>query len=164
MTSSIAVTDASPLIILHQIGRLDLLRGLFLRVFAPPAVAREIMPSLGGLPSWVREQQSPTIPEAAVALDPGEREAIALALHLSADAVILDDLAGRRIATQSGLPVIGSVGLLLEGHQRGLISVVRPDLDAMVANGLYVGRRLYQDVLVAAGESTLHEFDDDGSE
>lgn len=153
MTAGIAVTDSSPLIILHQFHRLELLRSLFRAVVAPPAVAREIVPSLGALPTWIREHYSPTTPDLAMSLHAGEREAIALALHVSADVIIVDDLNGRRRAAQLGLNVIGSAGLLLQARRRGLIDTVRPDLVAMVANGLYVSPRLYHEILAAAGES-----------
>lgn len=152
MTDGIAVTDSSPLIILHQIDRLELLRRLFRTVVAPPAVALEIAPSLGALPPWMSERHVPTIPKLAMALDAGEREAIALALHISADVIILDDLIGRRRAAQLGLDVIGSAGILLQARRRGLIGAVRPELDAMVANGLYVSKQLYREILSTAGE------------
>lgn len=152
MTESVAVTDSSPLIILHQIGRLELLRSLFLAVLAPPAVAREIAPTLGALPPWITERHFPMTPKLAMSLDAGEREAIALALHVSADVIIVDDLRGRRRAAQLGLDVIGSAGILLQARRRGLIDTVRPELDAMVANGLYVSSQLYREVLAAAGE------------
>jgi uncharacterized protein len=149
--SRVAVTDAIPLINFHQIDRLDLLRRVFTRVVAPPTVAREIAPSLGALPPWIAEQSRPAIPHEALALDAGEREAIALAVHLSA-AVILDDLAARKTAARLGLFVVGSVRVLLEAWRRGYIDVVRSDLDAMIANGLYLTDRLYREALQIAGE------------
>jgi predicted nucleic acid-binding protein len=152
VTAAIAVTDSSSLIILYQIGRLELLRSLFRAVIAPPAVTREIAPSLGALPAWIRERRCPAIPNVVMSLHAGEREAIALALHVSADVIILDDLDGRRRAAQLGLTVIGSAGILLQARRRGLIDVVRPELDAMIANGFYVSRQLYREVLAAAGE------------
>ena len=152
MTDGIAVTDSSPLIIIHQIGRLELLRSLFLAVVAPPAVAREIVPSLGALPTWITERPFPTTPKLAMSLDAGERETIALALHVSADVIIVDDLSGRRRAAQLGLGVIGSAGVLLQARRRGLIPTVRPELDAMVSNGLYFSSQLYREVVAAAGE------------
>ncbi len=84
----------------------------------------------------------------------GEREAIALALAISADFVVLDDLSGRRVATSLGLDVTGSAGLLLRANDLGLIQSVRPDLDAMMAAGLYISTRLYHEILEAAGESS----------
>lgn len=152
MTADIAVTESSPLIIFHQIGRLELLRNLFDTIVAPPAVTREIAPSLGTLPAWIHERHFTTIPDLVMSLDAGEREAIALAFHVSADVIVLDDLDGRRRAAQLGLNVIGSTGILLQARRRGLIDAVRPELEAMITNGFYVGSQLYRDVLAAAGE------------
>lgn len=56
------------------------------------------------------------------------------------------------MASRLGLDVIGSAGLLLRAREFELIQSVRPDLDAMVAAGLYLSRRLYHEVLIAAGE------------
>jgi predicted nucleic acid-binding protein len=84
VTATVAVADSSPLIVFHQIGRLELLRNLSGKVVAPPSVAAEIVPSLGGLPPWVTERRPPSPPELLMILDAGEREAIALALHISA--------------------------------------------------------------------------------
>jgi predicted nucleic acid-binding protein len=151
---AIAVTDSSPLIALYQIDRLELLRSLFRTVIVPPAVTREIAPSLGALPTWISERHFATTPKPVMALDPGEREAIALALHVSANVIILDDLDGRRRAAQRGLDVIGSAGILLKARRLGFIDAVRPELDAMLANGLYVSARLYHEILEAAGESS----------
>ena len=116
MTDAIAVTDSSPLIILSQIDCLESLRSLFRTVIALPAVAREIAPSLGALPNWISERHFATTPKAVMSLDAGEREAIALALHVSADVIIVDDLEGRRRAAQLGLDVIGSAGILLSSR------------------------------------------------
>jgi predicted nucleic acid-binding protein len=119
----------------------------------PPAVAREITPSLSELPSWVAERQPLATPQAVMALDAGEREAIALAIDLSADAVILDDRTARKSAARLGLTVVGSVGLLLEARRRGHIEFVRPDLEAMIASGLFVSDALYRQILSLAGET-----------
>ena len=54
-------------------------------------------------------------------LGPGEREAIALALETKADIVILDDQQGRRIAREKGLSVTGTIGVLIEAQERGVI-------------------------------------------
>jgi predicted nucleic acid-binding protein len=150
--SGLAVLDSSALIIFHQIDRLDLLRVLFEEFIAPPAVAREIAPSLGALPHWVTVRQPATIPGLAESLDPGEREAIALAAMFDADVVVLDELAGRRTARRLGLNVIGSAGLLVRARRLGLIDAVQPELDAMILKGLFVSRRLYREILETAKE------------
>jgi predicted nucleic acid-binding protein len=153
VTSEVAVFDSSSLIIFWQIERLELLSQLFTEIVVPAAVRREVAPSVGPLPSWISERPAPKPPRQAPALGAGECEAIALALGLSADFVVLDDLAGRRVATSLGLNVTGSAGLLLRAHDLGLIHSIRPDLDAMVAAGLYVSTRLYHEILEAADQS-----------
>ena len=153
MTAGLVVSDSSALIVLNQIGRLELRRGLFGRVAVPPAVAREVAPSLRALPPWVELHQVPWNPDLPAYLDDREHEAIALALHLAADAIVLDELPGRRAAMSLGLDVVGSLGLLVRAKRAGLISDVRPLMDAMLSSGLYASDALYHQILSAAGES-----------
>jgi uncharacterized protein len=156
MTVGVTVCNASPLIVFHQIGRLELARAVLGSVLIPPAVASEIAPSLGVPPSWVEISSSSPFALDPMpwwpSLDPGEIEAIAVALELSARLVVLDDRSARRAARQLGLKVVGSVGVLLQAQQRGLIGSVRPDLDAMVAVGFHVSRALYEGVLAISEE------------
>lgn len=55
MSSGIVVSNASPLIALEQIGRLDLLDRFFPRLLVPPAVAEEVAPSVS-LPSSIEKR------------------------------------------------------------------------------------------------------------
>lgn len=155
MTGDVTVCNASPLIVFHQIGRLELARAVLDNVWIPPAVASEIAPSLGSPPSWVRISSSffalDPMPWWS-SLDPGEIETIALALKLSASMVVLDDRPARRAAHQLGRNVVGSVGVLLQAHRRGLIDSVRPDLDAMIEVGFHLSRALYEEILAIAEE------------
>lgn len=152
MNDGTAVSDSTALIVLNQIGRLDLIRGVFGRVGVPPAVAREVIPSLRSLPPWIEVLQVPQNPDLPTYLDDGEREAIALALHLVADPIVLDERPGRRVATSLGLDVVGSLGLLVRAKRAGMIRDVRPLMDAMLSSGLYATDTLYRQILVAAGE------------
>ena len=54
-------------------------------------------------------------------LDPGEAAAIALARRLNSDLLILDDMAGRRLAQRLGLTITGTVGVVLAAAERRLI-------------------------------------------
>jgi predicted nucleic acid-binding protein len=56
-------------------------------------------------------------------LEAGEIEAIALAEELSADQLIIDELLGRREAERRSLPVIGTVGVLREAAEMGLLDL-----------------------------------------
>ena len=153
MTSGVAVSDASPLIALHQIDRLELLHDLFAMTVVPTVVAEEVAPSLGMLPRWIGIQDADRIPPFPRRVDAGERAAIALAIQLASDAVILDDLAGRLAAAELGLRAIGSLGLLVRAKRMRLIEEVRPLMDGMVANGLFTSEQLRFEILNAAGET-----------
>ena len=59
------IADASPLIALHQIGQISLIKRLFGPIVIPSAVAREVSPSLPALPAWIkaRDLTQPLGPE-----------------------------------------------------------------------------------------------------
>ena len=152
MTAGTDVSDSSAVIVFHRIGQLDLIRGLFDPVAVPPAVAREVVPSLGALPPWIAVHPIPPNRDLPTSLDDGEREAIALTLHLGADTIVLDERPGRRVAMSLGLDVVGSLGLLVRAKRAGKIRHVRPLVHAMLSAGLYANDVLYRQVLAAAGE------------
>ena len=142
-------------IALEQIGHLDLLKGLFSAVLIPPAVIREVAPTVT-LPAWVSERAltQPIGPQILrIALGPGESEAISLALEIGAQWVILDERPARRLAQALRLPVIGTLGVLLASKRRGLLTAVRPCMDALVNVGFHISPGLYDLVLADAGES-----------
>ncbi len=95
------VSNSSPLIALARIQRLDFLPAIFESVLIPPAVAREIGPSIPALPTWLRIQAPSVLPPPSLLrrrLGDGEHEALALAIELRADWVILDEfLQGARL-------------------------------------------------------------------
>ncbi|MDQ3398875.1 MAG: hypothetical protein M3511_14125 [Deinococcota bacterium] len=84
MSNALSVSNSSPLIALEQIGQLQLLQQLFGKITVPPAVTREVAPTMA-LPTWVNERQlmqaiGPKI--LAASLGPGESEALSLALEV----------------------------------------------------------------------------------
>ena len=86
-------------------------------------------------------------------LDLGEAEAIALAVELNADRLLIDERLGRVIAVRSGLQVTGVLGILIAAKRRNLIQDVKPMLDALIQQvGFWVDEQLYAEVLQAAGE------------
>ncbi|MDA0838258.1 MAG: DUF3368 domain-containing protein [Planctomycetota bacterium] len=86
-------------------------------------------------------------------LDAGEAEALALAEEIKASAVLIDEAAGRASAVQNGLPVIGTLGILLRAKERGLIDAIRPLLDSLQKDlGFFIGASLRDFILQQAGE------------
>lgn len=84
-------------------------------------------------------------------LDAGERSALALAMAQAA-VILLDERQGRAVAAAAGLPVVGTLGLLVKARQEGLIERVRPLVDALQASGYYLARSLVDQALAAVGE------------
>ena len=149
------VSNSSPLIAFAAIGQLPLLPAVFQSILIPSAVALEIAPSIPTLPPWLRVQTLQQPVSARVlqrSLGAGEREALALAIEIRADRILLDDLPARRIARTLDLSVIGTVGILLVAKRHAIISSVRPHLDALLRESFFMGPGLYDEVLRLAGE------------
>ena len=76
-------------------------------------------------------------------LDPGERQAIALAAMSGKDTLLLiDDLAGRTAARRLELRITGTVGILVRAWQSGLVEDVCPLLDEMRRQGYWLSDEL----------------------
>lgn len=127
----IVISDTSPINYLLQIGLIDLLHDLFGRVIIPHAVYAELQhqgaPRIVTdwtlkLPDWV-EVQTVSAPDPGLELGIGEREAITLALSLKADALLLDERKGRREAIARGVAVLGTLNILEQAAERGLVDL-----------------------------------------
>src|ERR687895_1196019 len=132
------VSNTSPLQYLHQLHLLELLPTLYGEVLVPYAVVSEIeagrslgvmLPVVESLP-WIRVKkvENPALLPLVPDLGAGEREVLALALERSRPLVILDDSFARSFAQRLGLPLTGTLGLLLKGKEMGRIDRVEPFL------------------------------------
>lgn len=136
-----AVPDSSPLIVLDKLRRLDLIPTLYGDVFLPSAVVDEVLVKPEALGSDLRAfvtgapvrraQNARLLRTLQLDLGAGEAEAIALAAEVEGAVLIVDDAEARRVAHELGLRVTGVLGMLVEGKLRGLVSEVRPVLDAV---------------------------------
>ena len=79
-------------------------------------------------------------------LDPGEREAIALAEELRADQLLLDDADARREAARRRLPFIGTFGVLHEAARREFLDL-RAVLGQLQETSFYVNPDLIESLL-----------------
>ena len=86
-------------------------------------------------------------------LDVGEAEAVALAMELKADYLLVDELDGRAVARAMGIEVTGVIGVLGRAKRAGLVTKVRPLLDEL-ESGLkfFIGEKLKEQVLKGFGE------------
>jgi hypothetical protein len=155
-----AVSNATPLIWLSHVSRFGLLRDLFSTVVITPEVHAETVERATGYPNqanvraavsagWIVVQAPPD--DAALAtlkaqLHAGEAETLALARHLG-EIVLVDDLHARHFAAAMGLRVLGTAGILLMAHRRGLAVDVKETLDKMIALGFRMTPDVYRRVM-----------------
>ncbi|MYF99785.1 DUF3368 domain-containing protein [Candidatus Poribacteria bacterium] len=155
------ISNTSPLIGLLGLNCLPLLRDLYTEVWIPREVEKEFLvvdetfyrKVLNKAP-WIKvidvtDSQSASIYQG---IDAGEGEVLALAVEHDARFVILDENKGRQIATKIGLKVKGTLGVLLDAKEEGLIVAIKPLLIQLQANGIRLSESLINKVLQEAGE------------
>lgn len=146
------VSDASCFILLDKIGGLYLLQKLYGMVITTPEVLAEFgLP----LPSWV-DVKSPLDKEFQASieavLDKGEASTIALAMEHEQCLLIIDELKGRKLASQLGLEVIGTLGLLADAKAAGYIPLIKPILLKIRQTNFRLSDELERVILTKAGE------------
>lgn len=152
----IIIADTSPLHYLILLEHAEVLQHLYGSVIIPEAVVRELQAQktpasvrqwITAPPEWLQIRQIAVPPDPALAeLDPGEREAIALAETLHADALIIDEKMGRREAERRKLRVIGTMRVLDDAAEAGLVDLPTA-LSRLQAFGFYLDTRLSQFLL-----------------
>ena len=157
----VIVSDASPVTSLIQVGQLELLNAVFGQVVVPRAVYNELCKVPGqqtiiDQQNWLFIDHAKDLKHVKTLeneLDAGEAEAIVLALEMRADYLVIDEFKGRNKAEEIGLKIIGSLGMVLQAKQKGLISAVKPLIDDLIQKAEFrVHPALYQQVLNIAGE------------
>ena len=157
-----AAIDASPLIYLTRIVRLDVL-DQYEEILVPPEVISEIERGLAaGHPEALEVRRlveggrlrvrKGGRPRTEWNLDPGEAAVLALARRAKVDEVVVDDRAAIGIAKYLGLKPVSVPFLLLRERRAGRLTQgeFEAAIRRLVGTGYYLSREL-QDRLVAAG-------------
>lgn len=161
------VSDTSPVLNLAIIGRLDLLHQQFGKVWLPQAVTDELrieqdLPGSAAVrqawqAGWLASEPVKDRVRVAILqrdLDPGEAEAIALALQKRADWLLLDERDARRVAKSLGLKVTGVLGILLRARLAGQLPSLREAMDQLRDLADFrISADLYTEMLQSAKEN-----------
>jgi predicted nucleic acid-binding protein len=146
------ISDTSCLILLDKIGELEILNKLFGQIYTTPDVANEFgLP----LPSWIEIKQPLEISYQSIieaTIDNGEASAIALAIEMDDCLLIIDDLKGRKYASQIGISIIGTIGVIVDAKLAGVIPSVKPLIAKIKATNFRITQQLEAIVLMKAGE------------
>ena len=153
----LVVSDTTAIISLLKIGKIDILSMLFSEVVIARAVHEELLRYHPSIPAFLEVR---SVKDAGLLstflgdLDAGEAESIALAVELGAQALLIDERRGRRIAERHGLRCLGLAGVTLMAKQRGLIPSVGDLLDDLERNArFYLSPDLKRELIRKAGES-----------
>jgi predicted nucleic acid-binding protein len=167
---SIIIADASPLIALASVDRLELLEKLYQEVCIPVTVKKELrldsdMRGAKRLSQAVEEGLLKVIStdyptdshqQLLQILDQGETEAILLAESFRHTPdyrfLLIDERKGRLVAKQRGLKVAGTGAVLLAAKKHGFIVCIKSELQALQDVGYRLSKLLQQRLLELAGE------------
>ncbi len=161
----LVVSNTSPVCNLAVIGRLEFLQRRYGLVHLPVAVADElaalthptarqrIQTALADRWLMVKPGTNLICPPLPFALDPGETAAIALACHLQADVLLMDEKRGREAARHCGLVVAGVLGELIHAKLAGWIPNVRDEILRLRQEaGFFVDGAVEKFILSQVGE------------
>ena len=149
----IIVSNAGPLIALGKLGQLGLLLKLYKEILIPREVYNEVVvngirigASDASAIKRIVDKGRILVEDVILSeedrqpmniIDAGEAEVIALAKEKKATWVLIDNEHARKIARLQGLPLKGTIGILVEGFRKGFLSLeefelcVIPETDAM---------------------------------
>ena len=164
--------NASPLMALGKLNRLDLLANLYGEVQIPRAVYDEVVTrglergasdALTVRLFWQRQRWPiVNVPDTAlstyvppVILGPGEIEVLALAQTLTDPLVLLDDEVARAEARRLELHLRGTLGILVHAYRKGLLSFAQAELlirEIAARPDIWIGARLCEQVLASLRE------------
>lgn len=83
-------------------------------------------------------------------LDEGESESIALSLQISADLILLDDFDAREKARLYGIPITGTIGILLRAKKDNKITSLKETLSDLKRTGFWLSDSLTENLLYFA--------------
>jgi len=150
----VIISDTSCLLAFYEIGEMSILQRVCGKIITTSAVQREFELLL---PSWIvvcdPPEESIRYIQERFKLDPGETTAIALALSHPDSMLIIDEVAGRRVAKELGIQITGTLGILLEAKRRGIVSTMHPLIRKLQASNFRMSKTLIAAILTEAEEN-----------
>ncbi|MCX7086725.1 MAG: DUF3368 domain-containing protein [Methylococcales bacterium] len=159
----IVVIDASPLIGLAIVDGLPWLPKLLGEVFLPEAVKQEVLPGKAARgeeaiahaidSGWIKVWPESILSLLEIDLDAGETDCINLGLsHADGVLLVMDERAGRAVAKEKGLRVIGTAAIIGLAKKQGLIPSARAVFEVLHASDFRISAAVIQQVLISVSE------------
>ena len=158
----IVVSTSGPIISFARANCLELLRHVLQEIKIPEAVYEDIVLQGGSKPGameiknadWIKKEtvkNQSQVNQLPPGLGLGEREAIVLANKVKAF-LLIDDRSARKEAEKRGIVCFGSLKVLKDAKNKGLIEKIKPIGDELRRTGLRIKDSLYQKFLQEIGE------------
>ncbi len=146
------ISDTSCLIILTNIGELELLQKVYGNIVTTIEIATEYGEQM---PDWisilsVKDVYKQQILE--LQIDKGESSAIALSLEIPDSTIILDDIKARKIANQLNVNYTGTLGVIIKAKLTGIIPSIKPILEKIKQTNFRLSVELEMQALKEAKE------------
>jgi predicted nucleic acid-binding protein len=158
----IVISDTTPLISLMKIGHLDLIHQLFGEIQVPEAVFKELTSNNRFKNECRQIEECPYINKIKVidtksvdllrkssGLDLGESEAIILSDYFNVNYLLMDETKGRRVAQQMGIPIMGTIGMLMIAYKEHLLSKqeIKNCINILKDSGRHISEKLYEQLI-----------------
>lgn len=159
----LVVIDSSPLIGLAMVDGLKWLPELFGSVYLPESVKQEVLPGKAAHgeeaiahaidSDWIKVWPKPIEPLLDIDLDMGETDCINLCLsHVAGTLLIMDERAGRAVAKEKGLLVIGTAAIIGKAKKQGLIASAREAFVVLHSSDFRISAAVINQVLISVNE------------
>ena len=162
----IVVSDSTILIGLSKIGKLDLLKEIFSKVFIPEEVFKEVVergkkkPGYKVIKEAARIDTKPIKDKTQVnllmaSLEKGEAEVLALSKEIKADLILLDEEKARKSAVIAGFEIMGLLGLLVVAKNLGLLKEIRSSIEDLKRKRFRISDKIVEEALKKAYEHPI---------
>jgi len=148
----IIISDTSCLILLSNIGELDLLQKLYNHIVTTIEIANEFAEPL---PDWIAIKASTNRHYQQILelqIDKGEASAIALAIDYTDCMLIVDDYKARRMATNLGIKITGTIGVIIKAKLKGIIPSIKPFFEKIKNTDFRLSEEIIRQAYLEAGE------------
>ncbi|NCO24368.1 MAG: DUF3368 domain-containing protein [Candidatus Infernicultor aquiphilus] len=141
------ISNTSCLIVLDNIGMLDVLKELYGKVFITEEVSKEFGKTV---PDWIEVRKvsdNKYLKLMKNFVDLGEASTIALAVETDDIVIILDDFKARKLAQKLNLKITGTIGVLIKARKRNIITSTQEVLNKLRNEGFRISDEIEKEFL-----------------
>lgn len=148
----IIVADTSCLILFEKIKAFKLLKEVYGQIHITKTVFDEFDQEV---PVWIKvvEPDSSMYKGLTTVLDLGEATSISLAAEHENSLLIIDEIKGRKIARKMGIPITGTLGVLVAAKRKGHIKALKPLISKIQQTNFRISEKLIKKILEKVDEA-----------